>query len=144
MASQEMCPSRSFLSIWRACGTWRANRGGDIFEAASEVVAPYRFFSFTDKSEEVFTISSATALLPGQDKASPSRPLSGASCIVVSCGFRLSEVGLSEFRKPQVTFYLASIGPLLSLKHRDSPGSKMRLAIMNPRLLLLIGLAECP
>ena len=47
-------------------------------------------------------ISPATTLLPGQDKPSPSAPMSGASWFVVSCGFRLSEVGLSEIRKPQV------------------------------------------
>ena len=44
----------------------------------------------------------ATTLLPGQDKLAPSAPLSGASWLVVSCGVRLSEVVLSEFRKPQV------------------------------------------
>ena len=32
----------------------------------------------------------------------PIYPLSGAYWFVVSCGFRLSEVGFSEFRKPQV------------------------------------------
>jgi hypothetical protein len=46
--------------------------------------------------------SSATTLLPGQDKPAPSAPMSGASWFVVSCGVRLSEVGLSEIRKPQV------------------------------------------
>ena len=46
--------------------------------------------------------SSATTLLPGQDKPAPSVPLSGASWFVVSCGVGLSEVGLSEIRKPQV------------------------------------------
>ena len=50
--------------------------------------------------------SSATTLLPGQDKPAPSAPMSGASWFVVSCGVRLSEVGLSEIRKPQgMTFY---------------------------------------
>jgi len=37
-----------------------------------------------------------------QDKPAPSGPTSRASCVVVSCGVRLSEVGLSEIRKPQV------------------------------------------
>jgi hypothetical protein len=46
--------------------------------------------------------ASATTLLPGQDKPAPSAPMSGASWFVVSCGVRLSEVGLSEIRKPQV------------------------------------------
>jgi hypothetical protein len=45
---------------------------------------------------------SATTLLPGQDNSGPSRPMSGASYFVVLGGFRLSEVGFSEFRKPQV------------------------------------------
>jgi hypothetical protein len=46
--------------------------------------------------------TSATTLLPGQDKPAPSVPTSEASSFVVSCGLRLSEVGLAEFRKPQV------------------------------------------
>jgi hypothetical protein len=46
--------------------------------------------------------SSATTLLPGQDKPAPSAPMSGASWFVVSCGVRLSEVGLSEIRKSLV------------------------------------------
>ena len=46
--------------------------------------------------------SFATTLLPGQDKLGPSGPVSILSRFVVSCGFRLSEVGLCEFRKPQV------------------------------------------
>jgi hypothetical protein len=40
-------------------------------------------------------------LLPRQDKPVPTRPMSGANCSVVSCGVRLSEVGVSEIRKPQ-------------------------------------------
>jgi hypothetical protein len=46
---------------------------------------------------------------------------------VVSCGVRSSEVGLAEIRKPQVSFYLGSIGPFLSFgaklvpKHQDPP-----------------------
>src|SRR5215472_13657303 len=47
-------------------------------------------------------VESATTLLPRQDKPAPSGPTSGASCFVVSCGVRWSEVGLAEFRKPQV------------------------------------------
>ena len=45
---------------------------------------------------------SATTLLPGQDKLAPSGSMSGEPCVVVSCGVRVSEVGLSEIRKPQV------------------------------------------
>src|SRR6476661_2511915 len=45
-------------------------------------------------------------LLPGQDNSAPPSPMSGASGFVASCGFRLSEVGLSEFRKPQVNIGL--------------------------------------
>ncbi len=42
-----------------------------------------------------------TTLLPGQNKLAPSSPMSGASCFVVSCGVRLSEVGLSEIHNPR-------------------------------------------
>ena len=44
----------------------------------------------------------ATTLLPEQDKPAPFAPTSGVTWFVVSCGVRLSEVGLSEIRKPQV------------------------------------------
>jgi|SRR5215469_8137206 len=50
-------------------------------------------------------ITSATTLLPRQDNPAPSDPVSGASSFVVSCGVRLSEVGLAEIRKPQVGSY---------------------------------------
>jgi hypothetical protein len=120
LASGNICRRRPFSIGFGASATSMCIirrtcflRASDI-SSSNRVVAPYWFFSLTDKSEEVFTISSATALLLGQNKPAPSRPLSGASCIVVSCGFRLSEVGLSEIRKPQVAFYLTSIGPLLS------------------------------
>ena len=39
---------------------------------------------------------SATTLLPGQDNSGPSAAISGAASFVVSCGFRVSEVGFSE------------------------------------------------
>ena len=61
--------------------------------------------------------SSATTLLPGQDKPAPSAPMSGASWFVVSCGVRLSEVGLSEIRKLQVR----AIGAKLAPKYPDTP-----------------------
>src|SRR5256885_6547476 len=48
--------------------------------------------------------SSASILLPVQDKPAPSVPMSRASCVVVDCGVRLSVCGLDEFRKPQVGF----------------------------------------
>jgi hypothetical protein len=69
--------------------------------------------------------SSATTLLPGQDKPTPSGPMSGAFWFVVSCGARLSEVGLSEIRKPQARV-LASLnipgaGAKLVPKHHDTP-----------------------
>jgi hypothetical protein len=54
--------------------------------------------------------ASATTLLPGQDKPGPSAPMSGASWFVVSCGVRLSEIGLSEIRKPQVTRSIRVVG----------------------------------
>jgi len=44
----------------------------------------------------------ATTVPPGQDKPAPSGPMSRASCVVVSCGVRLPEDGLSEIRKPLV------------------------------------------
>ena len=44
----------------------------------------------------------ATTLLPGQDKTARSSPLFGVSWCVVSCGVRLSVVGVAELRKPQV------------------------------------------
>jgi len=44
----------------------------------------------------------ATTPLPGQINSGPSRPMSSEPFFVVSCGLRLSEVGLSEIRKPQV------------------------------------------
>ena len=59
----------------------------------------------------------ATTLLPGQDKPAPPAPMSGASWFVVSCGVRLSEVGLSEIRKLQVR----AIGANLVPKYHDTP-----------------------
>jgi hypothetical protein len=56
----------------------------------------YNGFSSASDSEP------ATTLLPGQDNSAPSAPMSEAVSFVVFCGVRLSEVGLSEFRKPQV------------------------------------------
>ena len=56
------------------------------------------FFQISRASRSEF----ATRLLPGQDNPAPSSPVAGASWFVVSCGVRLSEVGLSEIRKPQV------------------------------------------
>src|SRR6478752_1911736 len=49
-----------------------------------------------------FQFESAAPLLPGQDNSGPSGPTSRSACFVVSCGFRLSEVGLPEIRKSQV------------------------------------------
>jgi hypothetical protein len=48
------------------------------------------------------TLSSAATLLPGQDKSSPSQPMSGVSGSVGSCGVRLFEIGFAEIRKAQV------------------------------------------
>src|SRR6476660_3392720 len=52
-------------------------------------------------------------LLPGQDNSAPSSPMSGASGFVASCGYRLSEVGLSEFRKAQVAGSIPVVGSSL-------------------------------
>ena len=49
-----------------------------------------------------FSSASAITLLPGQDKPGSSGPIWRGSCLVVSCGVRLSELGLSKIRKPQV------------------------------------------
>jgi hypothetical protein len=38
----------------------------------------------------------ATKLLPGQDNSAPSSPILKTASFVVSCGFRLSEVGFRE------------------------------------------------
>src|SRR5688572_28667603 len=46
--------------------------------------------------------ASATTLLPGQDKSAPPIPTSRSVWLVVSCGFRLSEVGLGIIPKPGV------------------------------------------
>jgi hypothetical protein len=54
--------------------------------------------------------ASATTLLPGQDKPGPSGPMSRGSCVVVSCGVRWSEVGLSEIRKPHVVRSIRVVG----------------------------------
>ncbi len=59
-------------------------RGGGISISASSLFEP------------------ATTLLPGQDNKAPSGPMSRPSCFLISCGVRLSEVGLLEIRKPQV------------------------------------------
>ena len=48
-------------------------------------------------------------------KPAPSPSISGASGFVVSCGVRLSEVGLSEIRKPQVIQFLTRDVILLRL-----------------------------
>jgi hypothetical protein len=49
-----------------------------------------------------FSHSFPTTLLPGQDGPVSSSRSSESACFVVSCGFRLPEVGFTKFRKPQV------------------------------------------
>jgi hypothetical protein len=46
--------------------------------------------------------SQEAVLLPGSDQPASSDPVSGVAVVVFSCGARLFEPGLSEFRKPQV------------------------------------------
>ena len=58
--------------------------------------------------------SSAITLLPGQDKPAPSAPISEAVSFVISCGVRLCEVGLLEFRKPQVVRSIRIAGSIFS------------------------------
>src|SRR6267378_4561396 len=67
---------------------------------------------------------SATSVLPGQDKPTPSGPTSEAAWFVVSCGLRLSEVGLSEIRKPQVRFLSSQSN---SLNFKTQKGYQRRL-----------------
>ena len=59
--------------------------------------------------------SSATTLLPGQDKSAPSAPTVSDSRSEVSCRVRLSEVGLSQIRKPQVADSIPVAGSNLAL-----------------------------
>ena len=63
-------------------------------------------------------------MLPGQDKPTPSGPTSEAAWFVVSCGVRLSEVGLSEIRKPQVRFLSSQSN---SLNFKTQKGYQRRL-----------------
>jgi len=79
-------------------------------------------------------LAPATTLLPGQDKPAPSGPMSRGSCVVVACGFRLSEVGLSEFRKPQVRF-LSYQGNSLNFKAQK--GYQRRLDRLPSTKLIL-------
>ena len=81
--------------------------GGKLYagsDVPKEIMGHHSLFSSS---------ASATTLLPGQDKLSPSSPISGASWFVVSCGVRLSEVGFFVIRKPQVryvTIFVTGLG----------------------------------
>ncbi len=75
----------------------------------------------------LYSLSSATTLLPGQDKLAPSCPISGESCFVVSCEVMLSEIGSETVRKPQVARSIRVAGSIDSayldsilLFHRSS------------------------
>jgi hypothetical protein len=57
--------------------------------------------------------SSATTVLPGQDKLAPSAPISVGLGFVVYCGVRLSEVGFGEIRKPQVAGSIPVAGSII-------------------------------
>jgi hypothetical protein len=72
--------------------------------------------------------SSATTLLPGQDKPAPSAPMSRASCFVVSCGVRLAEAGLFEIRKPQVVRCFPILTKLLPLENLHIEPEKLYYA----------------
>jgi hypothetical protein len=54
-------------------------------------------------------------------ESAPSIPTSEALCSPVSCGLRLSEVGLSEIRKPQVIHRRTILGYPSSGCHPDFP-----------------------
>jgi len=66
---------------------------------------------------------SATTLLPEQDKPAPSGPMSGVSWFAVSCGVRLSEVGVETFPKPRVA---GSIPLAISVPLCSSPCHPLR------------------
>ena len=85
------------------------------------------------KIPSAYNNQSATTLLPGQDNPAPSSPMSGASWFVVSCGVRLSEVGLWEIRKSQVIRSIRYVIGSCGLHHPsegDSPWGEGVLA--NP------------
>jgi hypothetical protein len=69
--------------------------------------------NFKDDVVLYYSPSSATTLLPGQDKLAPSCPLSEESSFVVSCGVRLSEVGLEIICKPQVARSIRVAGSIV-------------------------------
>jgi len=73
-----------------------------LFTAVVSCSAATTSAADTEDGCNYYRLVLSTTLLPGQDNLAPSSPVSGASDFVVSCGFRLSEVGFSEFRKPQV------------------------------------------
>jgi hypothetical protein len=54
------------------------------------------------------SLSSATTLLPGQDKLAPSSPISAKSRFVVSFGVRLQEVVRGTITKPRVIRHLCN------------------------------------
>jgi len=76
-------------------------------------------------------------LLPGQDKLARSRPMSGESWFVVSCGLRLSEVVLGVIRKPQVsrsirdTHTLCRPSSFDSQRHLDGRGCKIIVKVVR-------------
>ena len=59
-------------------------------------------------------LSLATTLVPGQDKLGSSGPISEKSSVIVSCGVRSSEVGVSDIRKPQVVRSLCNTGSIIA------------------------------
>ena len=55
---------------------------------------------------------------------SPICPMSGAAWFVVPCGVRLSEVGFSEFRKPQVGGSIRVASSIFSDSHKTGLGQE--------------------
>ena len=85
------------------------------------------------KSSHFSTLRFATTLLPAQDNSASSIPMSRVSCFVVSCGVRLSEVGFSECRKPQVAGSIP-VADSIALRKLNRNGSSVAGGISN-RLL---------
>ncbi len=84
----------------------------------------------------LYSLSSATTLLPGQDKLAPFCPMSGESCFVVSCGVRLSELGSGTVRKPQVARSIRVAGSTLHKTTSSKLGVRITgvaISILNRR-----------
>ena len=105
-------------------GAWRAGLIASIFIELLPSMQKRAGINPTTRTQRAVSpsSSSATTLLPGQDNPAPSVSMSGVSWFVVSCGVRLSEVGVEAIPKPRVTVdsILAPIWCQNTLTHHDS------------------------